>query len=63
MRILTLLLEGLSWSHDKERTASPHPDGNLTAKAVHKDSWEKCPDCAYVGTPAGIRLHQKKAGH
>ncbi|MFD8542139.1 hypothetical protein [Streptomyces rubrogriseus] len=39
------------------------PGHSVTAKAVHEGSWEKCPNCAYVGAPASIRLHQKKADH
>lgn len=41
------------------------PDNSITAKAVTEGGWAHCPadGCTYVGAPASIRNHQKKAGH
>ena len=38
---------------------------SVTAAAVDAGAWERCPhvDCDYVGAPASIRVHQKRAGH
>ncbi|GEM_PF-3157407 len=38
---------------------------SVTAAAVDEGAWERCPlrGCDYVGAPASIRVHQKRAGH
>lgn len=37
------------------------PGHSVTARAVTVGAWEKRPSCAYVGAPASIRNHGRKA--
>ena len=36
------------------------PGHSVTAAAVDRKAWEKCPRCSYVGAPASVRTHLKK---
>ncbi|MET7635723.1 hypothetical protein [Streptomyces sp. NPDC005078] len=37
------------------------PDRSITAQAVESGVWQQCPSCEYVGAPASVRNHEKKA--
>ncbi|WP_395297282.1 hypothetical protein ACF9IK_30490 [Kitasatospora hibisci] len=41
------------------------PHNGIREAAVESGHWEACPgaDCNYLGTPASIRNHRKKAQH
>lgn len=38
---------------------------SVTAAAVDEGAWERCSasDCDYVGAPASVRVHRRRAGH
>ncbi|GGW24362.1 hypothetical protein GCM10010381_04260 [Streptomyces xantholiticus] len=37
------------------------PGHSVSARAVSEGVWQKCPSCAYVGAPASIANHNKRA--
>lgn len=37
------------------------PGHSVTMRAVDSGAWQQCPSCDYVGAPASIRNHEKKA--
>lgn len=37
------------------------PGHSVTTRAVTVGAWAECPSCAYVGAPASIRNHGRKA--
>jgi hypothetical protein len=41
------------------------PDNGVREAAVENGNWERCPgtECNYLGAPASIRVHRKKAQH
>jgi len=40
------------------------PGHSVSREAVRLGAWEECPKgCGYVGAPASIRIHRKRASH